>query len=68
MIPCLRTRGGQFADADGQPVRLRGVGLGGWLNMENFITGYAANEALMRGHRARRARPGRATSCSSSGC
>ena len=27
---------------------MRGVCLGGWLNMENFITGYAANESLMR--------------------
>jgi endoglucanase len=44
----LRTRGSEFTDGDGQPVRLRGVGLGGWLNMENFITGYAANESLMR--------------------
>ena len=42
MITALRTSGSQFADADGRPVRLRGVGLGGWLNMENFITGYAA--------------------------
>jgi endoglucanase len=48
MSPLLRVRGSEFADAQGQPVRLRGVGLGGWLNMENFITGYAANEALMR--------------------
>jgi endoglucanase len=23
---------------------VRGFGLGGWLNMENFITGYPANE------------------------
>jgi len=48
VIPFLHTQGSKFADADGQPVRLRGVGLGGWLNMENFITGYAANESLMR--------------------
>src|SRR2546421_472574 len=27
---------------------LRGVGLGGWMNMENFITGYPANEESMR--------------------
>jgi endoglucanase len=48
VITALRTQGSQFADANGRPVRLRGVGLGGWLNMENFITGYAASEALMR--------------------
>jgi hypothetical protein len=29
---------------------MRGVGLGGWLNMENFITGYASSE---QEHRAR---------------
>ena len=27
---------------------LRGFGLGGWLNMENFITGYPANEEAQR--------------------
>jgi len=27
---------------------LRGVGLGGWMNMENFITGYPATETLQR--------------------
>jgi endoglucanase len=44
----LHTRATEFVTADGQPIRLRGVCLGGWLNMENFITGYAANESLMR--------------------
>src|SRR2546423_2952169 len=44
----LRTEGNRFVDGDGVPIRLRGVGLGGWMNMENFITGYAANESLMR--------------------
>jgi hypothetical protein len=44
----LTTRGSQFVDGFGNPVRLRGVCIGGWLNMENFITGYAANESLMR--------------------
>jgi hypothetical protein len=47
-LPFLHTRAAKFVSTDGQPVRLRGVCLGGWLNMENFITGYAANEALMR--------------------
>jgi hypothetical protein len=32
----------------GDAVRLKGVNVGGWLNMENFITGYAANESMMR--------------------
>ncbi|HLI01645.1 MAG TPA: cellulase family glycosylhydrolase [Acidimicrobiales bacterium] len=44
----LQTRGTAIVGDSGQPIRLRGVGLGGWMNMENFITGYAANESLMR--------------------
>ncbi|MFD1716262.1 glycoside hydrolase family 5 protein [Georgenia deserti] len=47
-LPVMHTEGAQFIDPAGQPVRLRGVCIGGWLNMENFITGYAANETLMR--------------------
>nr|WP_232523536.1 cellulase family glycosylhydrolase [Nocardioides sp. MAH-18] len=34
--------------SDGEPVVLRGFGLGGWMNMENFITGYAGSESQMR--------------------
>ncbi|MBW9119731.1 cellulase family glycosylhydrolase [Microbacterium trichothecenolyticum] len=34
--------------AGGAPVTLRGFGLGGWMNMENFITGYAGSEAQQR--------------------
>ncbi|MCG5214098.1 cellulase family glycosylhydrolase [Streptosporangium sp. KLBMP 9127] len=44
----LRVSGSRLVDAAGSPVRLRGVGLGGWMNMENFITGYPANEGTMR--------------------
>ncbi|MDH2424363.1 cellulase family glycosylhydrolase [Sphaerisporangium sp. TRM90804] len=44
----LRVSGSRLVAADGAPVRLRGVGLGGWMNMENFITGYPANESAMR--------------------
>jgi aryl-phospho-beta-D-glucosidase BglC (GH1 family) len=44
----LRTKGDEFVDASGAAVRLRGVCVGGWLNMENFVSGYAANESLMR--------------------
>src|SRR5215216_3413332 len=32
----------------GKPIVLKGVGLGGWMNMENFITGYPATETLQR--------------------
>ena len=44
----LRTRGSQIVDASGEAVRLKGVNIGGWLNMENFITGYSGNESMMR--------------------
>ena len=44
----IQTRGSVFVDGNGERVRLRGVCVGGWLNMENFITGYSANESLMR--------------------
>jgi endoglucanase len=44
----LRTAGSKFVDGNGAAVRLRGAAVGGWLNMENFITGYSANESLMR--------------------
>jgi len=38
----------QIATRSGKPLTLRGVGLGGWMNMENFITGYPATESLQR--------------------
>ncbi len=44
----LRVKGDAVVDADGARVLLRGAGLGGWMNMENFITGYPANESAMR--------------------
>jgi endoglucanase len=44
----LRTEGSQIVDHRGEAIRLKGVNIGGWLNMENFITGYAANESMMR--------------------
>jgi len=44
----LRTDGARFVDGFGRERRLRGTCIGGWLNMENFITGYAANESFMR--------------------
>ena len=48
MSPVIRTSGSWFIGPDGEPLILRGVCLGGWLNMENFITGYSGNESLMR--------------------
>ena len=47
-LPWLRTSGPDVVQPDGTPVRLRGVGIGGWLNMENFITGYPATESSHR--------------------
>src|SRR3954447_9095357 len=44
----LRVQGAEIVDARGAPIRLKGTNIGGWLNMENFITGYAANESMMR--------------------
>ena len=44
----LQTSGRGFATRSGRSIVLRGVGLGGWMNMENFITGYPATETLQR--------------------
>ena len=44
----LRVDGEAIVDGEGSRVVLRGVGLGGWMNMENFITGYPATESQMR--------------------
>jgi aryl-phospho-beta-D-glucosidase BglC (GH1 family) len=44
----LRVDGSRLVRADGTEVVLRGVGLGGWMNMENFITGYPATESQQR--------------------
>ena len=41
----LKTCRNQIQNQAGEVVRLRGVGLGGWMNMENFITGFPANES-----------------------
>src|SRR5919112_5890320 len=44
----LRVEGSRFVRQDGTEVVLRGVGLGGWMSMENFITGYPATESQHR--------------------
>ena len=44
----LRAGGSAIVDGGGRTVLLRGVGLGGWMNMENFVTGYPSTESLMR--------------------
>ncbi|KAI6782357.1 uncharacterized protein J7T54_008443 [Emericellopsis cladophorae] len=44
--PCttLRVEGSRIVNAAGETVVLKGAGVGGCLNMENFITGYAGHE------------------------
>ena len=44
----LKVKGTQVVDSNGSPIILRGAGLGGWLNMENFITGYPGHESSIR--------------------
>ena len=40
----LRVNGASIVDDSDTAVRLQGPCLGGWMNMENFITGYPASE------------------------
>jgi endoglucanase len=47
-LPLLSVADSRIVDAAGREVRLTGVGLGGWMNMENFITGYPGNEENIR--------------------
>ena len=35
----LKVSGTKLVDGEGHEVILRGAGLGGWMNMENFISG-----------------------------
>src|SRR3954470_18246298 len=44
----IQVDGDHLVRPDGSPVVLRGVGLGGWMNMENFITGYPGTESQQR--------------------
>ncbi len=44
----LHVSGTHLVDARGRTVRLTGFGLGGWMNQENFITGFPATETLER--------------------
>lgn len=47
-LSLLQVKGEEIVDASGRPVRLRGVCIGGWLNMENFINGYPGVESRFR--------------------
>ncbi len=44
----LRVHGDTFVNGRGETVRLRGIGLAGWLNMENWMTGFPAHEQGQR--------------------
>ncbi len=44
----IHAQGTQMIDGTGRPIRLRGVNLGGMLNMEHFVTGFVGTESLMR--------------------
>jgi hypothetical protein len=44
----LKVKDTNVVDENGKRVILRGAGLGGWLNMENFITGYPGHESQHR--------------------
>src|SRR3712207_3447049 len=44
----LHVEGDRLVDRTGATVLLRGLGLGGWMTMENFITGHPATEGQLR--------------------
>jgi endoglucanase len=44
----LRVQAGKIVDVQGRELRLRGVCIGGWMNMENFINGYPGSEHGVR--------------------
>src|SRR5512137_564918 len=49
----LQVHGNRIVTAKGQPIRLRGVCVGGWMNMEEFINGYPGSEHGLRAVMAR---------------
>jgi aryl-phospho-beta-D-glucosidase BglC (GH1 family) len=49
----LQVKGDKVVNAVGKPVRLRGFGVGGWMNTENFINGYPGFESGLRAALAR---------------
>ncbi|HWG84282.1 MAG TPA: cellulase family glycosylhydrolase, partial [Deinococcales bacterium] len=56
----LSVQNGRLSAPGGRPVQLRGVGIGGWLNMENFINGYPGAEHTLRARAAEILGPARA--------
>jgi endoglucanase len=45
---CLKVHKNAICNSNGEAVILQGVGLGGWMNMENFVAGFPANENAFR--------------------
>lgn len=46
----LCTRKKQIIKENGEEIYLRGICIGGWMNMENFINGYPGTEISLREH------------------
>jgi len=46
--PVLSVQGDRIAGPDGHLVALRGYNIAGWMNMENFLTGYGHEVAAPR--------------------
>ncbi|KAF7595253.1 hypothetical protein BBP40_006753 [Aspergillus hancockii] len=44
----LKVKENKVVDSNGDEVLLRGAAIGGWMNMENFITGYPGHESQHR--------------------
>ncbi len=49
----LKVYNGQIITSSGNPIRLRGWNVGGWLNMEDFIDGFVGAEHNLRATMAR---------------
>jgi aryl-phospho-beta-D-glucosidase BglC (GH1 family) len=47
-VDLLTLQDGKIVRQDGQTVALRGVNIGGWLNMEHFLTGHPGSESSLR--------------------
>ncbi len=56
----LQVRENDIIDDRGKSVRLKGVCVGGWMNMENFINGYPGDEHGLRAVAAEVLGPGKA--------
>src|SRR5438445_7873695 len=60
-LPPLSVQHDHIVDSTGAAVRLRGTCIGGWMNMEDFITGHPGAEHALRATLADALGPGRAT-------